>query len=100
MKYIDNFLSALYNQHTKYIEPDEVEGRSSLCGEKNRWSNLKKEPFFRETFRYKRPFMDGTLESAWLNAKAAVEVMLSGKDTEDIQAGIAIIILLCCISFF
>ena len=33
-------------------------------------------------------------------AKAAVEVMLSGKDTEDIQAGIAIIILLCCISFF
>ena len=30
--------------------------------------------------------MDGTLESAWLIAKAAVEVMLSGKDTEDIQA--------------
>ena len=42
-------------------------------------------------FQVQRPFMDGTLESAWQFAKAAVEVMLSGKDTEDIQAEFGII---------
>ena len=45
-------------------------------------------------FQVQRPSIDGTLESAWLNAKAAVEVMLSGKDTEDIQARIAIIFII------
>jgi len=37
---------------------------------------------FGETFRYKGPCVDGALESAFW--KAAVEVMLSGEDTEEI----------------
>lgn len=37
---------------------------------------------FEETFRCKGPCVDGTLERALL--VAAVEVMLSGEDTEDI----------------
>ena len=48
----------------------------------------KEEPSFLRNFQVQIPFMDGTLESAWSIAKAAVEVMLSGKDTEDIQAEI------------
>ena len=60
---IDIILTMKYNQTTvnKYIFPDEVKGRfpqqsynkSFFLYEENRWSNLKKEPFFKETFRYK-----------------------------------------------
>ena len=54
--------------------------------EKNRWSNLKKKPFFKETFRYKYLLWMGLWKVLGFIAKVAVEVMLSGKNTEDIQA--------------
>lgn len=43
----------------------------------------KRRAVFLRNFQVQRPFMDGTLESAWFY-QAAVEVMLSGRDTEDI----------------
>ena len=86
MKYIDNILSAVYNQLTKCIKPDEVKGRSPYPCKGNRWSNLKKEPFFKETFRYQNLLWMGLWKELGFIAKVAVEVMLSGKNTEDIQA--------------
>ena len=86
MKYIDNILSAVYNQLTKCIKPDEVKGRSPYPYKGNRWSNLKKEPFFKETFRYQNLLWMGLWKELGFIAKVAVEVMLSGKNTEDIQA--------------
>ena len=86
MKHIDNVLSTLYNQLTKCIKPDEVKGRSPYPYKGNRWSNLKKEPFFKETFRYQNLLWMGLWKELGFIAKVAVEVMLSGKNTEDIQA--------------
>ena len=51
---------------------------------------------FRRNFQVPIPFADGTLESACVFTQAAVEVMLSGRDTEDIQADFQ----RSCMSFF
>lgn len=51
----------------------------------NRWSNSE-DSHFRRNFQVPIPFVDGTLESACRFSQAAVEVMLSGRDTEEIQA--------------
>ena len=52
---------------------------------------FEKEPFFEETFRYKDLLWMGLWKELGFMTKAAVEVKLSGKNTEDIQARIGII---------
>ena len=54
---------------------------------------FEEEPFFKETFRYKDLLWMELWKVLGFMTNAAVEVKLSGKDTEGIQAEIGIIYL-------